>query len=124
MEYCGIDVHQKYSEICTLAEDGEVMERTKVQTTRRALERFFSKKETMKIVLEAGGSSPWVSRLIEECGHETVVCSPRQSACQMEAPILRRLPFVHLAISRPSRVRVEARREDIKQEHTPKGGDF
>ena len=52
MEYCGIDVHQKYSEICILAEDGEVMERTKVQTTRRALERFFSKKETMKIVLE------------------------------------------------------------------------
>ena len=24
MEYCGIDVHQKYSEICILAEDGEV----------------------------------------------------------------------------------------------------
>ena len=23
MEYCGIDVHQKNSEICTLAEDGE-----------------------------------------------------------------------------------------------------
>lgn len=78
MEYCGIDVHQKYSEICILAEDGEVMERTKVQTTRRALERFFSKKETMKLVLEAGGSSPWVSRLIEGCGHETVVCSPRR----------------------------------------------
>jgi transposase len=78
MDYCGIDVHQKESEICILAEDGEVMERTKVQTTRRALERFFSKKETMKIVLEAGGSSPWVSRLIEECGHETVVCSPRR----------------------------------------------
>jgi len=30
MDYCGIDVHQKYSEICILAEDGEVMERTKV----------------------------------------------------------------------------------------------
>lgn len=51
-------------------------------------------------------------------------CSCRQSACQMEAPILRRTPFVHLAISRPSKVRIEARREDIKQEHTPKGGDF
>ena len=26
MEYCGIDVHQKLSEISILAEDGEVME--------------------------------------------------------------------------------------------------
>jgi len=28
MDYCGIDVHQKESEICILAEDGEVKERT------------------------------------------------------------------------------------------------
>ena len=78
MDYCGIDVHQKYSEVCVLSEDGEVVERTKIQTTRRVLERYFSKKETMKVVLEAGGSSPWVSRLIEDSGHESVVCSPRR----------------------------------------------
>jgi len=32
----------------------------------------------MRIVLEAGGSSPWVSRLLGELGHEVTVCSPRR----------------------------------------------
>ena len=32
----------------------------------------------MRIVLEAGGSSPWVSRFLEELGHEVIVCSPRR----------------------------------------------
>jgi len=26
MEYCGIDVHQSYSQVCILDEDGQVME--------------------------------------------------------------------------------------------------
>ena len=29
-------------------------------------------------MLEAGGSSPWVSRLLDSLGHEVVVCSPRR----------------------------------------------
>ncbi len=65
MEYCGIDVHQKYSEICILAEDGEVMETSRVQTIAKCPRTVFLQKEPMKVVLEAGGSSPWVSRLIE-----------------------------------------------------------
>jgi transposase len=32
----------------------------------------------MRVVMEAGGSSQWVSRLIEGCGHEVVVCAPRR----------------------------------------------
>ena len=78
MEYCGMDVHQKYSEVCILDENGKVMERARLRTSRRALERYFSAKGPMKVVLEAGGSSPWVSRLIEKCRHEAVVCSPRR----------------------------------------------
>ncbi|MEJ2024433.1 MAG: IS110 family transposase [Deltaproteobacteria bacterium] len=78
MEYCGMDVHQKYSEVCLLDEGGEVVERARIRTSRSGLGRYFSAKNKMKVVLEAGGSSPWVSRLVESCGHEVVVCSPRR----------------------------------------------
>ena len=78
MEYCGIDLHQKNSEICILDENGEVMERVRVVTTRKALTRFFEIRPRMRVVMEAGGSSQWVSRLIEEIGHEVVVCAPRR----------------------------------------------
>lgn len=77
MEYCGIDLHAEYSQICILDEDGEVMETSRVRTSRRALERFF-RRDRMRVVMEAGGSSPWVSRLLDSLGHEVVVCSPRR----------------------------------------------
>ena len=78
MEYCGIDLHVSYSQICILDEEGEVMETSRVRTSRPALTKFFSRRDQMKIVIEAGGSSPWVSRFLEELGHEVVVCSPRR----------------------------------------------
>jgi transposase len=77
MEYCGIDLHAEYSQICILDEDGEVMETSRVRTSRKALERFF-RRDRMRVVMEAGGSSPWVSRLLDSLGHEVVVCSPRR----------------------------------------------
>ena len=75
MEYCGIDLHAEYSQTCILDEDGEVMETSRVRTSRKALERFFRRKP-MRVVIEAGGSSPWFSRLLQSIGHEVVVCSP------------------------------------------------
>lgn len=78
MEYCGIDVHQSYSQVCILEEDGQVMESSRVRTSRAGLGRFFQRRAPMRVVLEAGGSSPWVSRLLGELGHEVIVCSPRR----------------------------------------------
>ena len=36
MEYCGIDLHQVYSQICILDDEGEVMETSRVRTSRGA----------------------------------------------------------------------------------------
>ena len=77
MEYCGIDLHTEYSQICILDEEGEVMATSRVRTSRKALEGYF-RRDSMRVVMEAGGSSPWVSRLVESLGHEVVVCSPRR----------------------------------------------
>jgi len=54
MEYCGIDIHVSYSQICILDEEGEVMETSRVRTSRPALTKFFARRDRMKIVLEAG----------------------------------------------------------------------
>jgi transposase len=78
MEYCGIDLHQNETEICVLDDDGSVIERARIKTSRASFERRFGKQAPMKVVIEAGGSSPWVSRLIESLGHDVVVCAPRR----------------------------------------------
>ena len=78
MEYCGIDLHQKETEICVVDEDAAVVERARIKTSREVLSRRFPGQTRMKVAMEAGGSSPWVSRLIEELGHEVVVCAPRR----------------------------------------------
>jgi len=77
MDYCGIDLHAEYTQICILDEGGEVMETSRVRTSRKALERFFAR-DRMRVAMEAGGTSPWVSRLLDSLGHEVVVCSPRR----------------------------------------------
>jgi len=77
MDYCGIDLHAEYSQICILDEGGEVMETSRVRTSRKALERFFAR-DRMRVAMEAGGTSPWVSSLLDSLGHEVVVCSPRR----------------------------------------------
>ena len=116
MEYCGIDVHVSYSQICILDEDGEVMETSRVRTSRPALTKFFARRDQMKIVLEAGGSSPWVSRLLEELGHEVIVCSPRRVRLiaestlkndKIDAEVLARLLRMDPAFLKPIRHRSE-----------------
>ena len=43
VELCGIDLHAEYSQICILDEDGEVMETSRIDTSRKALKRLFSR---------------------------------------------------------------------------------
>ena len=47
MEYCGIDLHSEYSQICIVDEGGEVVETSWVRTSRKALEKFF-RRERMR----------------------------------------------------------------------------
>ena len=75
--YVGMDLHQKYSELCALDEQGLVVESARVATTRAALTRWF-RGRSVRVCLEAGGSSPWVDRLLRELGQEVYVCNPRR----------------------------------------------
>jgi transposase len=65
--------------LCLLdTDDGEVMEEGRLRTTPEALRRRFASERPLRIAIEAGTHSPWVSRLLEECGHEVLVANSRK----------------------------------------------
>ncbi len=78
MENCGIDVHAKSSQVTIVDDEGEVLERASIPTTRVGLERWFGQRAPMRILVEASGSSPWVVRVLKELGHDVGVVDPRR----------------------------------------------
>jgi hypothetical protein len=64
--------------VCVLDETGEVTEEGRVLTKPEALRRRFCGSEPVRIVLEAGTHSPWISRLLTELGHDVIVANPRK----------------------------------------------
>jgi transposase len=78
----GLDLGDKYSYLCLIdTESGEVVEEGRLRTTPEALRRrFSSEQQQLRIAIEAGTHSPWVSRVLEEeCGHEVLVANPRKT---------------------------------------------
>ncbi len=76
----GLDLGDKYSYLCLIdQESGEVLEEGRLRTTPEALRRRFgSHEQPLRIAIEAGTHSPWVSRVLEECGHEVLVANARK----------------------------------------------
>ena len=74
----GLDLGDRYIQVCILDEAGAILEESRLPNKRAALERRFSGSEPLRIVLEAGTHSPWVSRLLEELGHDVLVANPRK----------------------------------------------
>ncbi|MEE4662223.1 MAG: IS110 family transposase [Halieaceae bacterium] len=74
----GIDMGDKKHNICILDTEGHVTKRTMVANTSDALKKYFGKLDPCLIALEAGTCSGWISRLLEELGHEVLVGNPRK----------------------------------------------
>src|SRR5215213_9946583 len=76
----GLDIGDKYSYLCLIdQQSGEVVEEGRLRTTPEALRRrFASEQPPMRIAMEAGTHSPWVSRVLKECGHEVLVANARK----------------------------------------------
>jgi len=74
----GVDIGDRYCHICVLDGDAEVIEETRVKTKPEAIERYFSGKERMRVALEVGTHSPWISSLIADQGHEVLVANARK----------------------------------------------
>ena len=76
----GIDVSDRYSQLCILGDDGEILREERVRTTTAALTRALAPLQDARVVLEVGPRSPWLSRMLSELGHDVIVANPRQVA--------------------------------------------
>src|SRR5215208_6218934 len=76
----GVDLGDKYSYLCLIdTQSGEVVEEGRLRTTPEAFGRRFASERPMRIAIEAGTHSPWVSRVLEECAHEVLVANSRKT---------------------------------------------
>ena len=76
----GLDIGDKYSYLCLIdQESGQVIEEGRLRTTPEAFRRRFASEQPMRIAIEAGTHSAWVSRLLEECGHQVLVANSRKT---------------------------------------------
>jgi transposase len=74
---CPVDLGDKQSAYCLLDRNGSCREGM-VATTADALRKLFGHANQMRIALECGAPSPWVSRVLEKLGPEVIVANPRR----------------------------------------------
>jgi len=73
----GLDLGDRSSWYCVLDEGSELRLEQKVSTTAKAMREVFGRMPHSRIALETGVHSPWVSRLLNELGHEVIVAHAR-----------------------------------------------
>jgi transposase len=119
----GLDLGDDFSQVCLLVmTSGEIEEETRLRTTPEALRRYFGKLQHARIALETGTHSPWVSRLLEELGHQVLVANARHLRLvyqndrkndQLDAENLARLARLDPKLLHPIRHRGEKAQADL-----------
>jgi len=74
----GIDLGDVWSHYCTLNEDGEVVDRGRFRTSPSGVEKWFTDLPRVRIAMEAGTHSIWISEQLQELGHEVIVANVRE----------------------------------------------
>ena len=118
----GLDLGDKKSVLCALDADGEVMEEARVATTRQGFTRYFEKRDPGLVIMEVGVHSPWVSRHLEQLGHEVLVANARRvklisenhrKGDQVDAELLARLGRADPQLLSPIRHRTQETQTDM-----------
>lgn len=74
----GIDVGDRHSHLCLVDDEGEIVKRDRVRSTEAAFRRHFEGAARLRIALECGTHSPWMSRLLKQLGHQVIVANARK----------------------------------------------
>ena len=75
MDYIGIDLHTRESQICIVTDQGELIEQT-IHTSRHRFTAVLGARPHARVLLEASTESEWVAQTIEGIGHEVIVADP------------------------------------------------
>jgi transposase len=80
MEYVGVDLHKRESQICILGETGEVPLEQRIRTSRERFADVLTTRGRARVLIEAATESEWVARCLEALGLEVVVADPNFAA--------------------------------------------
>ncbi len=76
--FVGLDLGDKFSYLSIVDHEGDLIEETRLRTTKPALRRKFSTLPSSRVAMEVGTHSRWTSQLIEELNHEVLVANARK----------------------------------------------
>jgi transposase len=76
--FVGLDLGDKHSYMTIIDQEGELVEETRLPTTKASLRRKFSTLQPSRIAMEVGANSRWVSHLLKELDHDVLVANARK----------------------------------------------
>lgn len=78
MFFVGLDLGDKFSFLTIVDEEGELIEETRLPTTKTSLLHKFSTLPPSRVAMEVGTHSRWTSQLIEDLDHKVLVANARK----------------------------------------------
>lgn len=75
MDTIGLDLHKSETQVCTLTDDGELLEQ-RIRTSRERFTAIFGARPPARLLVEASTESEWVARHLEALGHTVIVADP------------------------------------------------
>jgi transposase len=118
----GIDLGDVWSHYCTLNQEGDVVDRGRFRTTPSGVEKRLTDLPSVRIAMEAGNHSIWISQQLQEMGHEVIVANVRElraishsdrKSDQVDAEKLARFARLDPKILRPIAHRTVAQQEAL-----------
>lgn len=118
----GMDLGDQWSQLCSLDSSGDILEERRVRTRAESFEELFAAQSCVRIAMEAGTHSPWISRLLEAQGHQVLVANPRKLRLiyqsrrkddRVDAQYLARLAHADPQLLHPLRHRSAQAQEDL-----------
>jgi transposase len=78
MFYLGLDLGDKFSYLTMLDSEGELVEESRLPTTKASYPRKFSSLQPCRVAMEVGAHSRWASQLLKELNHDVLVANARK----------------------------------------------
>ncbi len=78
MFFVGLDLGDKFSYITIIDKDGELIEESRLPTTKASFQRKFCALQPCRVAMEVGTHSRWASHLLHELSHDVLVANARK----------------------------------------------
>lgn len=76
--FVGLDLGDKYSFMTIIDSEGDLIEESRLPTTKSSFRHKFSALQNCRIAMEVGTHSRWASHLLRELGHDVLVANARK----------------------------------------------